>query len=38
MPGVDHGEGVLEPGGTVRLLEEVTVVDDYTAAHDRYDV
>lgn len=28
MSGADRGEGVLESGGSVRLLEEVTVVDD----------
>lgn len=30
MSGADRGEGVLEPGGSVRLLDEVTVVDDTT--------
>lgn len=27
-PGAYRGEGTLEPGGFVRLLEEVTVIDD----------
>lgn len=28
MPGANRGEGVLESGGSVELLDEVTVVDD----------